>query len=74
MKVTLQNTEKVVQINGRDARVWEGQTEGGVPCFALVVRIGCPIDANASEFERELLATDPVRPDLTAAIPTRLVL
>lgn len=74
MKVILQNTDKIVTINGHQARVWEGTTEGGTPCFALIPRIACPIDADSSEFERELLDAPPVRAELTAAIPTRLIL
>jgi hypothetical protein len=74
MKVTLQSTDKIVTINGIEARVWEGKTERGIACFALIPRIACPIAANAAEFERELLDRPPMRPELTGAIPTRLIL
>lgn len=64
MQVTLHSTNKVVTINGVPARVWEGKTEGGVECFALVARIACSsgVDADASEFERELEACPPLKP------------
>jgi hypothetical protein len=74
MKVTLHSTDKIVTVNGHQARIWEGTTEGGTPCFAIIPRIACPIAANAAEFERELIETPPVRAELTAAISTRLIL
>lgn len=74
MKVTLQSTDKIVTVNGQPARIWEGTTERGTPCFAIIPRIACPINANAAEFEQELIETPPMRADLTAAISTRLVL
>jgi hypothetical protein len=75
MKVTLHNTDKIVTINGGlQARVWEGVTGGGVPCFAIIPRIACPIAANAAEFERELLEQPPARAELSAPISTRLVI
>lgn len=74
MNVTLHNTDKIVHVNGVEARVWEGTTEGGVRCFALIPRIGCALDADASEFERELVAQPPATADFSAALPPRLVI
>lgn len=66
MKITLESTEKFVTIWNEDggnilARVWQGETEGGIPCFALIVRVATefakddPRMAEAIvEFDREL--------------------
>jgi len=39
MKVMLHSTTKIVELNGARARVWEGETEHGVPVMALIPRI-----------------------------------
>jgi hypothetical protein len=63
MKITLESTTQIVEILNRDgttkpvqARVWEGQTESGIKCFALITRIAIHKDdvARAPEFDREL--------------------
>lgn len=77
MKVTLENTDRIVElvVNGRTvpARIWQGQTETGVEVHAYITRIAVGKDADASQFERELQSTAPLRPELSV-IPTRLVL
>lgn len=54
MKVTLESTDKIVELNGVQARIWEGETEGGVKCHAFITRIAVHKDDDASEFEKEL--------------------
>jgi hypothetical protein len=65
MKVTLESTTKIVQleIDGRSvpARVWQGETENGVPVHAFItrivpeVRLDHPdIDWLTAAFERDL--------------------
>lgn len=61
MKITIQNTDKVVELNGVPARVWEGETESGVPVICHVSLISPQThdqDANA-QFERELREVHP---------------
>lgn len=74
MKVTLESTDRVVEINGVPARIWQGETAAGVRCHAYVTRIACAEDADAAEFTRDLLQTAPLQPELARAIPRRLVL
>lgn len=74
MNLTLHPTAKLVDVDGVQARIWEGTTERGVPCFALIVRVGVDRNEDASEFERELVATRIPEPKLARDIPTRLVL
>lgn len=58
MKVTLENTTKIVTVNidGHDvpARIWEGETENGVKCHAFITRIAVHKDDDCAEFEKEL--------------------
>lgn len=77
MKVTLQNTSKVVHlvINGTEvpARIWEGTTESGVKCHAFVTRIAVAEGENASQFEMELREVQPPSVDVDW-YPLRLIL
>lgn len=65
MKITIESTSKVVALveNGVEfqARVWQGETESGIPVQCFVTRIAPEIprshpriDELAAEFEREL--------------------
>lgn len=65
MKITLESTSKIVELQIRPgaavpARVWEGHTEGGIPCFAFITRIAPAIPADQltaeqdAEFQRDL--------------------
>lgn len=77
MKVTLESTDKIVELslNGQTlpARVWEGQTANGIRCHAYVTRIACDLLADAAEFERDLKETKRPSPAV-AAISARLVI
>ena len=73
MKVTLQSTTKIVELNGVPARVWEGKTDSGIPVHAFITRIACPLDADQSAFEAELVECAPPSPELEV-YPARLAL
>ena len=56
MKITIHNTDKIVQLNNGPARIWEGETESGVPVICHVNMISPQThdpEVNA-QFEREL--------------------
>jgi len=76
MKVTLENTDKIVTIvvDGKEvpARIWEGVTEKGVHCHAYITRIAVHKDEDNAEFERDLLETRAPSPEI-AAFPLHLV-
>jgi hypothetical protein len=92
MKVTLESTTQIVEIDspladaphglGRiQARIWEGTTESGIKCFALITRIAIHQDdvAKAPEFERELEAQKPptdvsIGSGLSGVFPLRMFL
>lgn len=39
MKITIESTTKVVEVNGVPARIWEGATDIGIPVYCYVTRI-----------------------------------
>lgn len=73
VKVTLESTSKIVEVNGVPCRIWEGHTESGIAVHAFITRIGCPKDADGSEFERELQICRPPSADVQA-YPARIIL
>ena len=77
MKVTLHSTTKIVRlvIHGQEvpARIWEGETDSGIPCHAYITRIAVADGLDTTQFDRELLEQS--RPTAAiAAIPARLVI
>lgn len=77
MNVTLHSTTKIVKlvIHGREvpARIWEGETDSGIPCHAYITRIAVADGLDTTQFDRELLEQS--RPTAAiAAIPARLVI
>lgn len=78
MRVTLESTSKVVDINnGLKARLWEGKTESGVEVHAFITRIAIDKDASPvaiAEFERELLEQRPPTAHLADVYPARMFL
>ncbi len=39
MKLIIENTTKIVEVNGVPARVWEGKTESGIEVHCLITRV-----------------------------------
>ncbi len=73
MKVTIENTTKIVNVNGVPARIWEGTTDSGIQVHCYVTRIAAGADENLTEFEKELLECR--KPSAAIeAIPSRLIL
>ena len=57
MKVTIESTTKIVRLNGVEARIWEGQTDGGIRVHAYVTRVAVAAEEAPSvfrQFEAEL--------------------
>lgn len=74
MKVTLQNTEKIVTLNGVPARIWEGETDTGIKVHAFITRIAVGKNENAEQFERELLEVKPPSVEVGNAYPLRMII
>lgn len=77
MKITIESTTKVITLSTGGAtvfaRIWEGQTDTGIPVHCYVTRIAVSRDADCSQFERELQECQEPSAEI-AAIPLRLVL
>jgi hypothetical protein len=84
MKISLESTDKIVEIivNGVTvpARIWQGETESGIPVHCYVTRIvpeirksDPRIDELTAEFERELQRCANPRTTLQE-IPLRMIL
>lgn len=82
MKITIENTTKIVTlvVNGEDvpARIWQGETESGIPVQCFITRIAPEIpttdpniDALTAEFERDLKRQHDPRVTVQA-IPLRM--
>jgi hypothetical protein len=77
MKITIESTDKTVLLatdtGDVPARMWQGETESGIPVFCFITRI-CPevlpghprFDEAIAEFEAELRACVPARPAVEA--------
>lgn len=76
MRVSLESTDRIVEVDGVPARVWQGTTDEGVEVTALVTRLAVRFDDQRGRFESELRRVPDVPPnaDSVAAWPNRLVL
>lgn len=75
MKIIIENTSKIVELNGIPCRIWEGMTESGIKVHCFVTRIA--IDENetrTTEFENELSETRKPSAEIEICYPTRLIL
>ena len=73
MRITIESTSKMVELNGVPARIWEGRTESGIPVHCFVTRIMALKTENLEQFERELTEQKPPSADVQV-YPLRMVL
>jgi hypothetical protein len=73
MKITIESTTRIVEVNGVPARVWEGTSEAGIPVAVMVTRIAVDKGADATQFDRELQEHKAPSP-AARAFPLRMVL
>lgn len=74
MEIKIKNTDKIIQINGVPARLWEGTTESGIKVHCFVTRIAIDKDeSRIKEFEKELIETSSPFSEMES-YPTRLIL
>ena len=72
MRITVDSTTKIVELNGVPARIWEGNTDSGIPVHCYVTRIAVLDTDDREEFERELSVCREPSP-VVDAIPLRLI-
>ena len=73
MKITIESTTKIVQLDGVPCRVWEGQGANGIPVIAFIPRIATPDLQRARDFAVDLQDCRAPLP-VGAAISSELVL
>ena len=54
MKLQIEATEYLTEIDGVPVRLWEGTTEAGIPCKVFVHRVAVRGDRDSTQFDREL--------------------
>ena len=54
MKINMESTDKLTNIDGVPVRLWEGETEAGTKCKVFVHRIAVHNDDDPGQFEKEL--------------------
>lgn len=72
MQVQIESTTELATLDGVLCRLWNGVTADGVPCLVYVHRIAVRDDRDSSQFEKELFAHDPPKPELSANAPGTL--
>lgn len=61
MKITIEATETLTEIDGVPVRLWQGVTDSGIFCKVFVHRIAVHKDANTAELDAELKSVDAPR-------------
>jgi len=59
MRILIESTDQILELNGVPVRVWNGTTESGIECLVFVHRIAIHKDADNEAFERELFEQIP---------------
>lgn len=54
MRILIESTDELTEIDGVPVRYWQGTTEDGVPCKVFVHLIAVHKDADAREFLAKL--------------------
>lgn len=59
MRITIESTDQLTNLDRVPVRVWEGVTERGVKCYVFVHRVAVHEDADAARLDAELRETLP---------------
>jgi hypothetical protein len=73
MKITIENTTKIVKLDDVPARIWEGETDSGVKVICYITRIAVADGEDHEQFRRELLEQRTPSAEVQA-IPLRLII
>ncbi len=73
MKLTIEQTSKIVELNGVPARIWEGHTESGIPVHCYITLVAVRDELDRSQFEKELRWQKAPSAEM-GAIPLRMIL
>ena len=73
MKITIESTTKIVELNGVPARIWEGKTDDGTELHCYVTRVAVAKGQDTMQFEEQLQQHKTPTPEIEA-IPLRMIL
>lgn len=76
MRITIEPTGQIVEINGVSCRVWTGRTETGTRCDLFIARVAVPNEEGAEAqavFARQLIEKVAPSAAATQAWPSRLL-
>lgn len=59
MKITIESTDNILEIDGVAVRLWNGRTEGGIECHVFIHRLAVAVESDSTEFDRALAETTP---------------
>lgn len=74
MKLTIESTTRVINVNGVPARVWEGTSENGTPVYLAVTRVAVPEGADQAPFQKELQTHKGPSDAAVQCFPLRMVI
>ncbi len=75
MKITINSTTKIVNLNGVPARIWEGTTDSGIKLHCFITRIAIDKDeSRVEEFEQELQKVEVPSVEVEETYSLRLIL
>jgi hypothetical protein len=74
MKIEIESTTKIVELNGVPARIWEGKTASGIPVHCYITRIAVANRFDTTEFDLAELQEHRAPSPEIEAIPLRMVL
>jgi hypothetical protein len=73
VRISLESTSRIVELNGVRARVWQGKTASGIPVAAFITSIVVERTEDTAAFDRELLEHAEPRADLRE-FPARMAI
>ncbi len=73
MTITIESTTKIVELNGIQCRIWEGQTSSGIAVHCYIPRVAVRNDLDQSQFEAELVECRKPSFEIEA-IPLRMII
>jgi hypothetical protein len=71
--MTIESTSRIVNVDGVEGRVWQGQTDSGIPVVCIIHRVATHESHSQVEFERELQRCAAPNRVATMAFPARMV-
>jgi len=54
VRIVIESTDEVMELDGVPVRAWNGVTQAGIHCRVFIHRIAVPEGVDAGEFDRRL--------------------